>query len=179
MQRAGDDDAQRIFKAHYQLLRDAVSANGGAEVKSLGDGLMVAFASTADAVRCAISMQQASRRPVAGERVTIRVGINAGDALRDEGDYFGTAVVTARRLCDRAGPGQILCSATVEGLLAGRQAFSLRDRRHLRQSLAGLKLVLASRSFLERDVVVPNRRRVSFRTGIAQRLLHAEGVSEA
>jgi hypothetical protein len=65
MQRAGDDDAQRIFKAHYQLLRDAVSANGGAEVKSLGDGLMVAFASTADAVRCAISMQQASRRPVA------------------------------------------------------------------------------------------------------------------
>ena len=106
MQRAGDDDAQRIFKAHYRLLRDALSANGGAEVKSLGDGLMVAFASTADAVRCAISMQQAARRPVAGERVTIRVGLNAGDALRDEGDYFGTAVVTARRLCDRAGPAR-------------------------------------------------------------------------
>jgi len=33
MQRAGDEDAQRIFKAHYQLLRDAVSANGGSEVK--------------------------------------------------------------------------------------------------------------------------------------------------
>jgi class 3 adenylate cyclase/tetratricopeptide (TPR) repeat protein len=127
LQRAGDEDAQRIFKAHSQLLRDAVSANGGATVKWLGDGLMVAFASTADAVRCAITMQQASRRPVNGERLAIRVGINAGDALRDEDDYFGTAVVTARRLCDRAGPGQILCSAVIEALLAGRQAFSFRD----------------------------------------------------
>jgi class 3 adenylate cyclase len=72
-------------------------------------------------------MQQASRRPVNGERVAIRVGINAGDASRDEGDYFGTAGVTARRLCDRAGAGQILCSAVVEALLAGRQAFSFRD----------------------------------------------------
>jgi class 3 adenylate cyclase len=52
MQRAGDEDAQRLFKAHYQLLRDAVSANGGAEVKSLGDGLMVPFASTP--TRCAV-----------------------------------------------------------------------------------------------------------------------------
>ncbi len=126
MQRAGDEDAQRLFKAHYQLLRDAVSQHGGAEVKSLGDGLMVAFGSAADAVRCAIAMQQMSRRPVNGERVAIRIGLNAGDALRDEGDYFGTSVVTARRLCDRAGPGQILCSAVVEGLLAGRQAFSFR-----------------------------------------------------
>lgn len=146
MQRAGDEDAQRIFKAHYQLLRDAVSANGGAEVKSLGDGLMVAFASTADAVRCAITMQQASRRPVAGERVTIRVGINAGDALRDEGDYFGTAVVTARRLCDRAAPGQILCSAVIEGLLAGRQAFSFRNLGEL--ELKGITGPVAAREVI-------------------------------
>src|SRR6266511_5919475 len=74
MQRAGDEDAQRIFKAHYQLLRDAVSANGGSEVKSLGDGLMVAFTSAADAVRCAIMVQQASRRGVRGERLAVKVG---------------------------------------------------------------------------------------------------------
>jgi len=127
MQRAGDEDAQRIFKAHYQLLRDAVNANGGSEVKSLGDGLMVAFASAADAVRCAIMMQQASRRRVGGERLAVKVGINAGEAMSDAGDYFGTPVVAARRLCDRAGPGQILCSAVIESLLAGRQAFSFHD----------------------------------------------------
>lgn len=127
MQRAGDEDAQRIFKAHYQILRDAVAANGGAEVKSLGDGLMVAFASAADGVRCAIGMQQASRRPVSGERLAIRVGLNVGDALRDEGDFFGTPVVIARRLADRAAAGQVLCSAAVAHVLAGRQAFAFRD----------------------------------------------------
>src|SRR3990172_2566390 len=127
IQRAGDEDAQRIFKAHYQLLRDAVSANGGSEVKSLGDGLMVAFASAAGAVRCAIMMQQASRRRVGGERLAVKVGINAGEAMSEGDDYFGTPVVVARRLCDRAGPGQILCSAVIESLLAGRQAFSFHD----------------------------------------------------
>ncbi len=127
LERAGDEEAQRIFKAHYALLRDAVAANGGAEVKSLGDGLMVAFPSAADAVRCAVFMQQSGRRALHKEQLSVRIGLNAGEPLRDEADYFGTAVATARRLCDRAGPGQILCSAVIESLLAGRQAFSFRS----------------------------------------------------
>ena len=124
LSRAGDEDAQRIFRAHHKLLAETAAAHGGAEVKWLGDGLMAAFLSAADALRCAISMQQASRRPVAGERLAIRVGLNAGEAFRDEADYFGTPVVVARRLCDQAGPGQILCSELVAGLLAGRAGFS-------------------------------------------------------
>jgi class 3 adenylate cyclase len=127
MQRAGDEDAQRIFKAHYQLLRDAVSANGGSEIKSLGDGLMVVFVSAADAVRCAIMVQQASRRGVRGKRLAVKAGIKAGEAMSEGDDYFGTPVVVARRLCDQAQPGQILCSAVIESLLTGRQAFSFHD----------------------------------------------------
>src|SRR5688572_2976904 len=121
--RAGDEDAQRIFRAHRQLLTDAVAAHGGHEVKWLGDGLMVAFPSAADAIGCAVDMQRASRRLVEGERLTVRVGLNAGEALRDVDDYFGTPVVVARRLCDRAEGGQILCTETVAGLLAGRAGF--------------------------------------------------------
>jgi len=127
LQRVGDESAQRIFQAHHRLLQDAVAASGGHQVKWLGDGLMVAFPSAADAVRCAISMQQASRRPTIGERLEVRVGLNVGEALREETDYFGTPVVVARRLCDRAEAGQILCSSLVAGLLSGRQAFTFRD----------------------------------------------------
>jgi len=127
LRRVGDERAQRIFQAHHKLLRDAVAANGGHEVKWLGDGLMVAFPSAAAAVRCAVAMQQAARRRVGGERLVIRVGLNAGEALREETDYFGTPVVVARRLCDRAEGGQILCTQLVAGLLAGRQAFRFRD----------------------------------------------------
>jgi class 3 adenylate cyclase/tetratricopeptide (TPR) repeat protein len=124
LSRAGDEDAQRIFRAHHTLLAETGAAHGGAEVKWLGDGLMAAFVSAADALRCAIAMQQATRRPVCGERLAIRVGLNAGEAFRDEADYFGTPVVVARRLCDRAQPGQIVCSELVAGLLAGRAGFA-------------------------------------------------------
>jgi class 3 adenylate cyclase len=123
LSRAGDEEAQRIFRAHHTLLAETAADHGGAEVKWLGDGLMAAFSSASDALRCAIAMQQASRRPVAGERLAIRVGLNAGETLRDEADYFGTPVVVARRLCDRASGGQILCSELVAGLLAGRASF--------------------------------------------------------
>jgi class 3 adenylate cyclase len=120
LQRQGDEQAQRIFKAHHRLLREAVESHGGHEVKWLGDGLMVAFDSAADAVKCAIAMQQASRRPIAGERLEIRAGLNVGEAFVDESDFFGTSVVVARRLCDRADAGQIFAADIVSRLLDGR-----------------------------------------------------------
>jgi class 3 adenylate cyclase/tetratricopeptide (TPR) repeat protein len=121
LQRAGDERAQRIFKAHHRLLSNAVQLHGGHEVKWLGDGLMVAFPSAYGAIQCAIAMQQAARRPAGGERLQIRVGLNVGDALLDETDYFGAQVVLARRLCDRASAGQIFASDTVRRLVSGRQ----------------------------------------------------------
>jgi class 3 adenylate cyclase len=127
LSRAGDEEAQRIFRAHHDLLAETAAAHRGEEVKWLGDGLMVAFSSAADAVRAAIAMQQASRRPVHGERLAVRVGLNAGETLHDAADYFGTPVVVARRLCDRAEAGQILSTHVVSELLAGRPGFSFSD----------------------------------------------------
>jgi adenylate cyclase len=127
LQQLDDERAQRILRAHYKLLKHAVAAHGAQEVKWLGDGLVTVFVSTADAVRCAIALQQAARRRAAGERLSVRIGLNVAEALREETDYFGTPVAIARRLCERAQGGQILCSGLVAGLLAGQQAFSLRD----------------------------------------------------
>src|SRR5262245_28373611 len=123
LHRVGDEQAQRILRAHRQVLQEAIAGHGGGEVKWLGDGLMATFASVADAVRCAIAMQQHARRPAAGERLGLRVGLHVGEALPDEGDYVGTSVVLARRLCEEARAGQILCSGGVVELLRGRHAF--------------------------------------------------------
>src|SRR5215470_2187145 len=123
LQRVGDDRAQRVLYAHRQLLREAIGQHGGREVKWLGDGLLASFASVADGVRCAVTMAQCARRPVAGERLGLRVGLHVGEVLADEDDYAGTSVVLARRLCDRAAAGQILCSTVVVELLRGRQGF--------------------------------------------------------
>jgi len=128
MQRVGDERAQHLFETHHRLLSDAVSAHSGSELQWLGDGLMVAFALTADAVRCAIAMQQAAAQQP-GEGLSIRVGLNVGEVLRQEtgSGYFGTPVVLARRLCDRAAAGQILATTTVAGRLTGRAAFAFRE----------------------------------------------------
>ena len=75
----------------------------GQEVKNLGDGLMVAFPSVVEAVGCAIAIQQAVHRHnarQADDRLQVRVGLHVGEPIRDEGDYFGTPVVVAKRLCD-------------------------------------------------------------------------------
>src|SRR5215510_3028034 len=119
LQRVGDEQALRVLRAHQRLLRYAVAVHGGQEVKWTGDGLMSTFASSADAVRCAVAMQQRTRGRAAGERLAMRAGIHVGEALRDESDWVGASVVVARRLCDRAAAGQILCSALVVQVAKG------------------------------------------------------------
>jgi adenylate cyclase len=110
--RLGEDAAEDYRRDHLRLLRQAVSSCGGEEVKNLGDGLMIVFESPSDALACAVAMQQTvehhNRR--ATERIDLRVGAHTGEVIQEDDDYFGTAVVTAERLCKVAGPGQILAS---------------------------------------------------------------------
>src|SRR5262245_43416689 len=117
LERAGEEATQALHRAHYRLLKTAVGAVGDLEVKWLGDGWMVAFPAAVAAARCAIAMQQAARRRAVGTPLAVRVGLNVGEALKDETDYLGTPVLIARRLCDHARGGQILCTGAVLGLL--------------------------------------------------------------
>lgn len=128
LQRLGDEEGERLRRAHFGLLREAASMHGGEEVKNLGDGLMVAFVSAVDAVVCAITMQQAVHRAAASGELefAVRIGLNVGEPIRDEGDYFGTPVVIAKRLCDAGAPGQILASELVRALIGTRGGFAYR-----------------------------------------------------
>ncbi|MBI5311327.1 MAG: adenylate/guanylate cyclase domain-containing protein [Actinobacteria bacterium] len=104
----GEDGAHERRQRHFSLLRAAVAAHCGREVKSLGDGLMVIFADPAAAAACAVAMQ----RSVAGDsdRLGLRIGLHAGELLREGNDFFGTTVIVARRLCEVAEAGQIVAS---------------------------------------------------------------------
>jgi len=126
LERIGDDAAEEVRRTHFRLLRDAVSGAGGEEVKNLGDGLMTVFPSAVDAVRCAVSMQQSVDRhnDHVDNPISVRVGLHVGEPIRDEGDYFGTPVVVARRLCDVARGGQILASQLVRDLVGSRGEFT-------------------------------------------------------
>jgi class 3 adenylate cyclase len=125
--RVGPAAADDLRHEHFALLRDAVRAAGGEEVKSTGDGLMVVFRGASAAVACAVAIQQRMERRnrAAAEPLAIRVGIALGDATCEDGDYFGMPVVEAARLCDQAAGGQILATELVR-LIGGRDghAFS-------------------------------------------------------
>ena len=102
--------AQELRNTHFALLRDAIEATGGHEVKNLGDGLMVAYASSTGVLDGAVAMLQRLERHNRNAAVAldVRIGISHGDATVEDGDFFGEPVVEAARLCDRAVGGQIL-----------------------------------------------------------------------
>jgi class 3 adenylate cyclase len=123
MDRLGDNVGERLRREHFAILREAAGEHGGREVKSLGDGLMVAFPSALGAVACAVTMQQriaAYKDEHADQAMGLRIGLNAGEVIRAEDDYFGAPVVVAKRLCDRADSAQILVSDVVRSLVGNR-----------------------------------------------------------
>ncbi len=119
-QRLGDDRADDLRRAHDALVRDALTAHGGTEIKALGDGFMIVFAAAAEAVGAAVAIQQSIDRLARrrGAELHVRIGLSAGDVMWESNDCFGTPVVEAARLCDGARGGQILLSDVVR-LLAG------------------------------------------------------------
>ncbi|MBI1818024.1 MAG: AAA family ATPase [Deltaproteobacteria bacterium] len=112
--RLGHDAYEALRHEHFTALRAAVAKHGGTEVKTTGDGLMLAFASAADAVAGAVGMQQATNGAV-----QIRIGLSSGEATRDNNDLFGAPVVEASRLCAAASAGQILVSEVVRLMARG------------------------------------------------------------
>ena len=127
----GDPAADEMRRDHFASLREAVAATGGTEVKTIGDALMVSYPGAADALTGAVTMQRAverhNRRLADGQMIAMRVGISAGDASFEDGDWFGTPVVEAARLCAAAGGGQILASELVRALAGTRTDLELRS----------------------------------------------------
>jgi class 3 adenylate cyclase len=111
----GEEAAEELRRRHDAMLTDAVKAHDGVVIKGLGDGILARFSGASNAVASACAMQQG----IDG-RFDIRVGISAGDVNLEDGDCFGTAVIEASRLCDRATGGQILVADIARLLARGR-----------------------------------------------------------
>jgi class 3 adenylate cyclase len=130
-QRLGDAKAQELLRAHNSIVREALRAHGGTEIKHTGDGIMASFPSASGALECAVAIQRAvALRQAQGgdaESLAVHVGINAGEPVAEESDLFGTSVQLARRICDAAGGGQVLVSDVVRQLAAGK-GFLFSDR---------------------------------------------------
>jgi class 3 adenylate cyclase len=132
--RVGDAAARQLLREHERITREALTAHGGSEVKTMGDGFMASFGSATSALECAIALQRAfaERNESAEEPIKVRIGLNAGEPIAEDdpggrGDLFGTAVNMAARIASKADAGEILVADVVRQLVAGKE-FLFADR---------------------------------------------------
>ena len=118
--------------ARAELLDPSIDEHGGRIVKTTGDGMLVEFPSAVEALRCAMAIQtgMAAR---AGE-LRLRIGVNVGDVVIEDGDILGDGVNIAARLEGVAEPGGVAISGAVREYIVGRIDGAFRDggRRELK-----------------------------------------------
>jgi class 3 adenylate cyclase len=129
-QTLGDEAALALFDVHNAVVRNALTDQGGREVKHTGDGIMASFVSAAAAVKCAAQIQRDLAKHADNQRrdrpLKVRIGAAAGEPVEQHHDLFGCTVQLAARLCSHASPEQILVSNVIAELCLGK-GFSFRD----------------------------------------------------
>ncbi len=132
-ERLGDQRWQELLHAHNAIIREQVRAHTGFEVKTIGDGFMVAFQSARKALDCAIATQRAfAREGSLSEPVRVRIGLHAGEAIREADDFYGKNVIMASRVAGSAKGGEILVSALLRQLVESTvEASIFCDPRHV------------------------------------------------
>jgi class 3 adenylate cyclase len=141
----GDTQWMQVLRAHNEIVRKALRTYGGNEIKSQGDGFMLAFPSARRALMCAVAIQQEvdrHGRANPAEGVRVRIGLHTGEAIAEGGDLFGRHVILAARIAGYAEGGQILVSHLVRELVAGADDLSFDDPEEVElKGLSGTFLV--------------------------------------
>jgi class 3 adenylate cyclase len=146
-ERLGDRRAQQVLRGHNAIVRHQVAAFGGFEVKSLGDGFMLAFSSARRALQCATAIQRAfaaHNREHLDEPVWVRIGLHTGEFVQEMEDFFGRNVILASRIADQAQGGEILVSALLKELTESAGDIRFGEEREVElKGLAGVNRVYA------------------------------------
>ncbi|MFL5124974.1 MAG: adenylate/guanylate cyclase domain-containing protein, partial [Microvirga sp.] len=135
-ERDEEGTASQVRAVRREVIEPKLSAHQGRLVKTTGDGFLAEFASPVEAVRCALSIQDAvAEQADANGGLKLRVGINLGDILiEDDGDVFGDGVNVAMRLEQMADPGGVLVSGKIYEEIEGKidRAFECRGEQQVK-----------------------------------------------
>ncbi|MDV3126450.1 adenylate/guanylate cyclase domain-containing protein [Mycobacterium sp. 21AC1] len=116
----GDREWVKLLERHNKLFHKHVDQHGGHVVKTQGDGFMIAFADSRQAVLCSIGVQRALRAdPGRWDEIRVRMGVHMGTSVRRGDDLFGRNVAMAARVAGLAQGGEILISEPVHEAVAG------------------------------------------------------------
>jgi predicted ATPase/class 3 adenylate cyclase len=135
----GDAAAARLADRFAGLCEGVLGAHDGRMIELRGDEALAIFSSARNALRGAVSLQNAFKDALADDPslpLTVGMGLDAGEAIPVRGGYRGGALNLAARLCSIAGPGEILASDTAVGLARKTDGLAFVDRGQV--SLKGL-----------------------------------------
>jgi adenylate cyclase len=127
-----DRTLARLRTLRAELIDPTVADQNGRVFKRTGDGALVEFRSVVEAVRCAITIQNAMIERNAGisadQRIEFRIGIHLGDVVEEsDGDLVGDGVNIAARLEGIAKPGAICLSEDAYRQVKGRLDLAVFD----------------------------------------------------
>jgi class 3 adenylate cyclase len=119
------DAVSAAIRRHYQLLDAAIALHGGVRPQEQGEGdsVVAAFTRASDALAAALDIQRAfsCERWPEGASLKLRVALHTAEAqLRNEGNYFGSAVNRCARLRAAAHGGQVVLSRMTRELVVDR-----------------------------------------------------------
>jgi adenylate cyclase len=128
----------RLKELRRTLIDPQINEHRGRIVKTMGDGLLVQFASAVDAVRCAVEVQKLVTEQQTGtpgdRRIEFRIGINVGDVVIDGDDIHGDGVNVAARLEGLSERGGLCVSSAVYDYVRDKLDISFMDggEQHLK-----------------------------------------------
>lgn len=129
----GDEEGTltRLKALIRDLIEPRLARHTGRIVKTTGDGLLMEFGSTVDAVRCVLDLQRAvivnQESVPENRRIRFRIGIHVGDVVVDGEDILGDGVNVASRLEQLAEPGGVCVSGRAVEDVRGRMELDLQD----------------------------------------------------
>ncbi|GAB2655038.1 adenylate/guanylate cyclase domain-containing protein [Nocardia goodfellowii] len=124
------DELSMLLEAFESTTTAAITDNGGWVIKNVGDEVMFAAETAADAARIALAIQESTM--MVGGTPDLRVALAYGPVLQRFGDLYGSVVNTASRLTGVARPGTILIDDGAAAALAGEPEFDIRNLRSVR-----------------------------------------------
>ena len=113
------DDYGPIQDDHMRLLRAAIAAGEGTEIRTEGDAFFAVFPSAAGAVRAAVEAQRALAAHTwpHGKPLRVRMGMHTGEGRLGGDDYLGIDVNRAARVAAVGHGGQVLVSEATRVLV--------------------------------------------------------------
>lgn len=106
--------AVQLLETQRTTLKPIVERHSGHWLKELGDGLLLTFDTTKDAVDCSIEMQHTVKNVA---NLDLRIGIHQGEVVIQGNDVIGDDVNVASRVEPFASPGGIVVTNPINASL--------------------------------------------------------------